>query len=388
VTPGGCAGHTVCQAGGLACKADTAGVEVCNGIDDDCDGYIDEPPGAGEPNLCAPSGTPCLGDPCGPSDKPAPCKAGHYECLGGQMECVGAVLPQPEACNCIDDDCSGQTDDGDLCGAGGLCFQCECVIPCKQDEFPCPGGRVCLDAADLATRTPCANPGADACFCVPSACYQVSCPPGWQCSEADGQCHDPCLGVTCDAGQECRAGRCVDCTVLGCPAGQVCAGGTCVDNPCSGVTCAPGSYCTNGSCVTSCDLLSCGTGTVCLGGECVSDPCGALTCSYAQFCNPTIGECQADPCLDTYCALGTICSQRTGECVPDPCLTTECESCRECRADAYVLVATCDWKPECLHATAVAVGSGCHAAPAARSSLAVPLLFTAGLLLRRRRRAR
>jgi hypothetical protein len=385
VTPGGCPGHTIC-AGALVCQADHAEAEVCNGLDDDCDAMVDEAPGPGEPPLCDPTGARCAGDACVPDGVERVCTAGHYVCTGGGIDCAGAVLPEPEACDCRDNDCDGATDEGDLCGAGRVCFACECVMPCKEDEFPCPGGRVCLDGANLDARVLCARPGRDPCYCVPSACFEVECPSGWLCSEQDGQCYDLCAGVTCPAEQECRFGACVDCRVLGCPECQVCAGGQCIENPCCGVTCPTGSYCTGGACVTSCDLLSCPAGTMCRAGECVPDRCGDLGCSGCTFCEPTMGSCVADPCCGVTCPAGTACARQTGRCQPDPCLTATCGACEECQTDPYFMVATCDWLPDCERLRVVATGGGCRAAAGAAGGLLVPLLAVPVLLARRRRR--
>jgi MYXO-CTERM domain-containing protein len=45
-----------------------------------------------------------------------------------------------------------------------------------------------------------------------------------------------CVGVTCSAGQYCKAGSCVaDCSGAVCPAGQTCTSGKCVEAPDAGV---------------------------------------------------------------------------------------------------------------------------------------------------------
>ncbi|HEY3358887.1 MAG TPA: MopE-related protein, partial [Polyangia bacterium] len=390
-TLGGCPGTTICDPNlhGIVCQPASGGVEICNGLDDDCDNQIDEAPGPGEPPLCDAAGL-CAGDACVPPLPPGVdyvCAAGHYACVNGLIDCVGAVLPEPEVCDGVDNDCDGETDEGDLCDAGAVCWQGECVLACKQDEFPCPGGKVCLDGASLAARAPCQSPGVDLCFCVGSACLDVNCPAGWLCHESDGACHDTCAGVACDPGQECRGGRCVDCTTLGCPAGQVCAGGQCITNPCDGKECPAGTYCTAGACVSSCDLMSCPAGQTCRAGVCEADACLGETCPYGRFCNPETGACQDDPCTSLVCAPGSLCSPRTGQCVPDPCLLTTCDTCTECRADAYWQRGTCELRPECARVTIVAAGGGCRAAGSGGGGPLLGLLGLALLVLRRRGRA-
>jgi hypothetical protein len=93
-------------AGGVGPKT-----EICNGIDDDCDGVVDN--GC----VCRVNDTrACYDGPAGTAGVGA-CKAGTQGCViaNGVARwgaCTGEVLPVPEICNRIDDDCNGMTDDG------------------------------------------------------------------------------------------------------------------------------------------------------------------------------------------------------------------------------------------------------------------------------------
>ena len=100
--------------------------EVCNGLDDDCDAFMDEALGVGEP--CTVGVGACA------RDGVAQCSA------DGGVQCSAMVGPREmERCNRVDDDCDGSTDES--FPLGQVCFVGEGA--CRLD-----GRTVCAEGGD------------------------------------------------------------------------------------------------------------------------------------------------------------------------------------------------------------------------------------------------
>ena len=99
-------GTTVCGAGGnIVCQGNIEpGVETCNGIDDNCDGQIDFTVATNMPPANAMG--PCNVPPPAPPGSTSACSAGTLACVSGAIVCQGSV---------------GPTSTGDACGVDANC---------------------------------------------------------------------------------------------------------------------------------------------------------------------------------------------------------------------------------------------------------------------------
>ncbi|HVR04069.1 MAG TPA: MopE-related protein [Polyangia bacterium] len=380
---GGCV--AVCAAGfvdtdrnaanGCECKLTNNGIEICDGVDNDCNGAVDD--GVGAVNYPGPAGTIGVGV----------CAAGLEICQGGRLvQMVPPRLPSPEICDGLDNDCNGKVDDGfDLLGdsknCGGCGLVCAPGTQCQQGKCPIvtggdggvgpgpdggvgpgpdggvgpgPGGGVGpgLDGG--------VGPGG-----MLGLCQNAT--GGSSCTDLSND-HASCgaCGHACAATQYCQGGVCTDYPAMTCGAGMT----TCLDpagqkpfctsllndprncNACGNV-CQNGAGCMNGVCVGGSDA---GTAASPDGGDTTSASCpgggglctgagGSMYCASFSYGTADCGACGHACAAGQYCANGTCllagagtacgqgqssCPNATGNGVYCVDLTTDPSNCGAC----------------------------------------------------------
>ena len=376
---GKCQGKRTCLAagepgapsnGGLtSCVAEDPKTESCNGVDDDCDGTIDEgtcddknvctddvcDPKAGckytnKTSPCDNDGSvctqddkcidgkctagailvcndknECTKDSCDKvkgclyeNDNAAPCDADQNECTlkdtckdgvckaGAKKACESGDDCISGACSPLDGKCLYKAKDGDACNDANPCtIKDECVKE-SATTAACAGAKIDCDDKNACTS--------DSCDKVKGGCaYQNiggACTDNDQCTENDVCLDGSCKGKGIDIAKVCDDGN--PCTQDKCKADAKCVNpvldsGTCDD----GNICTSGDSCTNGVCKPGTNTCACT-----LDSQCKDD---------GNLCNGVLkcvkNNCELDQASVVKCADSTSCTKidcvpGSGKCVP------------------------------------------------------------------------
>ena len=351
--------------------------ELCDGVDNDCDGSTDE-------KACD-DGEVCTDDVCNPVTgcdylfNDSACSDGN-PCTSGDVcgfgKCSGLFLDCDDANPCTNDSCSAEggcqntpnalpcTDgnactDTDVC-AGGVCLpgspiQCEDGNSCTLDtcdaksgcetqllDNPCSDGNPCTDkdtcvgglciggATDCDDENPCTTDSCDPAF--EGGCIHAP--------KSDGDCDD---GLACTIDDVCDAGECVG-TDVGC----ACLKDTdCIDaedgNQCNGTL-----YCDQSKVPFTCKVDP-GTIVKC------DVPDGFDPACTNTACQPETGDCQVSPvpegeacddgdaCTDSTVCTGGFCTGSQKVCVDgNLCTSDACDALKGCVFDLVEGFKECD----------------------------------------------
>jgi hypothetical protein len=307
-------GTLVCESGIAFCqRSSDAAAETCDGKDNDCDGETDEETGG----PCYPDSLEgCTRDGSGGFECLGICAPGTLRCLQGELEpCAGYVGPASEQCStggiASDEDCDGEADEDCSCDTGQTqdCYRGPegtlGVGICRAGSQSCQDGSFgACEGEILPQAESCANEGAD--------------------DDCDGESDeiagrgDPCIVSSSGLSQDaCSEGR-LDCSADSSADGS--GGLTCIprqpkeeecngeDDDCDGAVDEDFDL---GSDENNCGRCGrvCVNNRQCCGGECVDTSTDELNC----------GQCGRE------CGNGLTCCQ--GECVDT---NTDPQNCGEC----------------------------------------------------------
>jgi hypothetical protein len=190
------AGRMTCSDDGIlsACEGEVLpSAETCDGIDDDCNGVVDDLPelvDGGVLDASMPDGLPAaiasLPVQCF-TRSPGLCMYGHNACGDGGLTCVANAgdFGVAETCNGIDDDCNGLVDDG--ISNAGPCVLTDPTLKgeCKKGTLGCTNGTTSCMATYVPQLEQC-NGLDDDCDGTADNNNPNICPPCYGCYGASG----------------------------------------------------------------------------------------------------------------------------------------------------------------------------------------------------------